>query len=417
MDFQSVQRVADLDIGQKEKENRDAKRGKTESGNESPHSKEGNMTKKYRVAIVGFGHMHINNVASLYAEHPQVQWAAAADTRPLCPERRVAPYTRQWNLDHLVEKLGLPKTYEDYREMLCQERPEIVIVSCENAQHPDVVEACAAVGAHVCVEKPMAASLADALRMKRACDAAGTTMIVNWPVTWLPAVRMAKRLIDEGAVGRVLEVKCRVGHTGPLGPSAAHAGVSETAAPMSGPERAATWWHQEAAGGGALLDFCCYGAMLARWYIGQPAVAALGMKANLDSQWADAEDNAAILVRFPQAMAVLEGSWTTWHHGGPSGPVVLGTTGTLVVDFESQDLAVRVERGHGRADSYPIDEQLPRGRANVAEEFVHHLDTGEPLHPTLQSQFNLEAMAVLDAGLRSARSGKLETVDDAAGNG
>jgi predicted dehydrogenase len=255
----------------------------------------------------------------------------------------------------------------------------------------------------------MAASLADALRMQRACAAAGTTMIVNWPTTWRPAVRKAKVLLDEGVIGRVLELTCRVGHTGPLGPSAAHAGVSETAAAMTGPERAATWWHQEAAGGGALLDFCCYGAMIARWYLGQPAVAALGMRANLDSQWGDAEDNAAILVRFPDALAVLEGSWTTWHHGGPSGPVVLGTEGTMIVGFDQPEACVRVEPSRGPAEVFPA-EPLPQGRTNVAEELIHHLQTGEPVHPTLQAPFNLEVMAVLDAGLRSSRSGKLETV-------
>jgi predicted dehydrogenase len=237
-------------------------------------------------------------------------------------------------------------------------------------------------------------------------------MIVNWPTTWLPAVRKAKTLIDEGVIGRVLELKCRVGHTGPLGPSAAHAGVSETAAPMTGPERAATWWHQEAAGGGALLDFCCYGAMIARWYLGGPAVAALGMRANLDSSWADAEDNAAILVRFPEALAVIGGSWTTWHHGGPSGPVVFGTKGTLIVEFESPEPCVRVERGYGAAENVQA-EPLPPGRTSVAEELIRHLDTGDPVHATLEAQFNLEAMAVLDAGLRSSRSGKLETVDTA----
>jgi len=371
------------------------------------------MSSKFRVAIIGFCHMHINHVAELYAAHAQVEWAAGADTRPLCPERRVAPYTRQWNLEHLVGKLGLPKTYDDYREMLQKERPEIVIVSCENAQHADVVEACAAAGAAVCVEKPMAASLADALRMDRACTAAGTKLVVNWPVTWLPAVRKAKALIDEGAIGRVLQFNCRVGHTGPLGPSASHAGVSETAAPMTGPERAATWWHQQAAGGGALLDFCCYGAMLARWYVGQPAVAAMGMRANLDSQWGDAEDNAAILVRFPEAMALLEGSWTTWRHAGPSGPVVFGTEGTLVVEFDSPEACVRVYRGRGPAEAIQA-EPLPEGCTNVAEELIHHLQTDEPVHPTLDAAFNLETTAVLDAGLRSARSGKLETVDNAA---
>lgn len=368
------------------------------------------MNPSYRVGIIGFAHMHINHVAALFAEHPQVELVACADTVPARPERRVAPYTRAWNLQHALEVLKVPKCYGDYHDMLAKEAFDLIICCSENAQHPEVVEACAAAGVAVCVEKPMAMSLAHALRMARACRAAGTTLLVNWPMTWSPAARRAKALIEEGIIGRVLEVKCRLGHTGPLGPGAAHAGVEEAAAPMTGPERGATWWHQAAAGGGAMLDFCCYGAMVARWYIGEPAVAALGMRANLDSPWGDADDNGAILVRFPQAMALLEGTWTTWDHGVPGGPIIYGTTGTLVVESRDGKEVVRLERGAGQTTLYEGD-PLPAGRRNIAEEFVHHRQTGEPLHPTLEMEFNLEAMAILDAGVRSAASGKLEMVE------
>jgi predicted dehydrogenase len=369
------------------------------------------MNKKYRVGIIGFGHMHINNVAALYAKNPQVQWVACADTLPIRKELREAPYTRGWNLKHALTDLGVPKAYDDYHEMLSKEKFDIIIITSENAQHADVVEACAAVGVNVCVEKPMADSLSDALRMVRACQAGGTTLLVNWPLTWSPASRRLKRLIGEGVIGRVLEVKWRAGHTGPLGPGAAHAGVSQTAAPMTGPERGATWWHQTATGGGAMLDYCCYGAMVARWYIGEQATAAMGMKCNLDSQWGDADDNAAMLVRFPSAMALFEGSWTTFDHGVSAGLIVFGTTGTLVID--NYEERVRLERGHHQTTYYE-GEALPKGRGDVAEEFIHHLETGEPLHPTLEMMFNLEAMAILDAGVRSAASGEVECVNNAA---
>ena len=368
------------------------------------------MPRKYRVGIIGFGHMHINNVAATYAAHPQVEWVACADTKPLRPERRVEPYTRAWNQRNIVERWGL-RTYEDYYTMLADEAFDIVIVTCENAQHPDVVEACTAAGVHVCVEKPMAASLSDALRMVRACQAAGTEMIVNWPLTWSPAARKAQELIAEGVIGRVLEVRWRSGHTGPLGPGVSHAGVGQAAEPMSGPERGATWWHQTAAGGGAMLDYCCYGAMVARWYIGEQAIAAMGMKANLDSPWGDADDNAMMMVRFPSAMALFEGSWTTRHHGVATGPIVYGTTGTLVVETREGKPIVRLERGHETALYEP--EPLPSGRATVAEEFIHHLETGDAVHPTLEMLFNLEAMAILDTRVRSAASGRLELVNSA----
>jgi predicted dehydrogenase len=368
------------------------------------------VSKTYRLAIIGFGHMHINNVASLFADHPQVEWAACADTAPATPERRTAPYTREWNRAHLIEKLAISKSYDDYRHMLAQEEIDIAIVTSENAQHPDVVEACAAAGVNVCVEKPMAMSLSDGLRMARACQAAGTTLVVNWPLTWSPAARKAQALIEGGLVGRVLQIKWRAGHTGPLGPGAQHAGVSDVAAPMSGPELATTWWHQEAAGGGALLDYCCYGAMVSRWYVGEQAIAAMGMKANLNSHWGDANDNGIIVVRFPGSMALLEGSWTTLDHGVPTGPIVYGTTGTLVVERQADRQIVRLERGHGETEIlHP--EPLPEGRTTIAEEYIHHLDTGDPLHPTLDMGFNVQVMAILDAGARSAASGQLETVD------
>ena len=53
------------------------------------------------------------------------------------------------------------------------------------------------------------------------------------------------------------------------------------------------------------------------------------------------------------------------------------------------------------------------GRADIAQEFVHHLETGEAVHATLDMTFNLDAMAILDAGVRSATTGRCETVDDA----
>merc|ERR1712000_532729 len=160
-------------------------------------------------------------------------------------------------------------------------------------------------------------------------------------------------------------------------------------------------------GGGAMLDYCCYGSMVSRWYIGELALAVIGMKANLDSHWGNAEDNAAIIVRFPGAMALFEGSWTTWDHGVPTGPIVYGTEGTIVLDSG----CIRREQGGGNTTTYQSD-PLPEGRTKIANEFIHHLKTDEPFHQTLEASFNLEVMAILDAGIESAASGQLEPVNN-----
>ncbi len=371
------------------------------------------MSQIYRVGAIGFAHMHVNNVLALFAEHPQTELVACADTTPDRPELRKGPYTREWNLEHALQDLGVPKSYGCYHEMLDTETFDIIICCSENAKHPEVVEACAAKGITVCVEKPMAMSLSDARRMARAVQAAGTTLIVNWPMTWNPAARKAKELVDAGAIGRILEVKWRGGHTGPLGAGAKHEGVADEAAPLSPTELGATWWHYIAPGGGAMLDYCCYGAMFSYWVIGQMATAAVGLRANLNSPFGDADDNGAMLVRFPGAMGLFEGSWTTLDHGVPYGPILYGTTGTLVMESKDDKAIVREEHGGGQTTIHRPASLSP-GRHDVAHELIHHLDTGGPLHPTLQMQFNLEAMAILDAGPRSAVTGKLEAVDTAA---
>jgi predicted dehydrogenase len=368
------------------------------------------MAKAFRVGVIGFAHMHINDVSARFAAHPRVKMVACADTAADRTELREGPYTRGWNLKKAVKDLGV-KPYDDFRRMLEKERLDIVICCSENAKHPDVVEACAAAGAAVCVEKPMAASLADALRMVRACRTAGSEMFVNWPMTWDPAAHKAKSLVDAGAVGRVIEVKWRGGHTGPLGSGATHAGVVQKADPLTPTELAATWWHHVDTGGGAMLDYCCYGAMASRWIIGEQAQAAVGLKANLNSHWGDADDNAAMIVRFPTAMGLFEASWTTASHGVPYGPIIYGTTGVLVMETQDGRRVVREEHGGGQSTVHAC-QPLPAGRDQVSGELIHHLETGEPVHPTLEMMFNLEVQAILDAGYRSASSGKLETVDN-----
>ena len=71
-------------------------------------------------------------------------------------------------------------------------------------------------------------------------------------------------------------------------------------------EKGDEWWHMEAAGGGAFLDYCCYGACMASWFLGQRPTAAYGLKANFASQYGDAEDYGAVMARYPEAVAILE---------------------------------------------------------------------------------------------------------------
>ena len=368
------------------------------------------MTQKYRIGIIGFAHMHINEVVPRFAEHPLAELVACADTVPDHEIPRAAPYTRLWNREHCVTTYSIPKVYDNYRDMLAAESFDIIIVASENARHAEIVEACAARGVNVCVEKPMASSFADALRMHQAAEKANISMAVNWPMTWRVAIRKTAELIQEGLIGKVLETKWRGAHNAPLGAGVSHRGASASESALTVEEQAKSWWHRTETGGGAMLDLCGYGIMLSQWFTSEPALSVMALKANLNSQWGAAEDNAAMLIHHPSSITVSQASWTTRGQGF-NNPIVYGTEGTLVAVYDPKIHSkghVRFENGFENKiiEAQPIEE----GRRNIALEYIHHLESGEPLHHTLTSQFNVNVMAALDAGIRSTNSGRMEEV-------
>ena len=348
------------------------------------------MPKTYRVGVVGFAHMHVTWLLDHFAALDNVEWVACADTVPLTPSLSDGAMTRAANIKHAQDEIGVPKTYADYHEMLDSEAFDIVIACPENARHGEVIEAIAGAGSHIITEKPPSASSGDFMRAVRAAELAGVELIVNWPSTWSGATRLVKEIADSGEIGQVFQVKWRQGSMGPL-------------PKLSERQRGAEWWHQSAPGGGALLDYCCYGANISRWIIGESPEAGMGMTGNFASGYGDAEDNAALLVRYPSAMTILESTWSCVNHGASSRHLVYGTEGTLAVEGNG----VRVFKDSGEG-SLREASGLPGGRDSVAKEAIHHFETGEPLHPTLTVPINIDAMAILDAGIRSAASGKLE---------
>ena len=365
--------------------------------------------KSYRVGVIGFAHMHVNELVDRFIATGCADIVACADTVPRTASLTTVEGSRNANLKRTLAAPGVPRGYQDYNEMLRMEDLDIAILCPEISQHAEVAEAVAQYGIHMVTEKPMAGRLEDALRMASAAEKAGVALAVNWPITWRPAIRRVKELLDAGAIGAIWEIKWRNGASlGPLAHGSTHPGATVVSGLVSDAEKAMEWWHQAEAGGGALLDYCCYGACLASWFLEAPPISVQCLKANLMSGFGTADDNAAMLLRFPSAIAILEASWTTFHIGVANGPIIYGTHGTIVVD--GADILVYRDRGVNTPSFVEKGEPLPQGRATIGEEFLHHLETGDPLHPTLALPINLAAVAILDAGMQSAEDGTTKPV-------
>jgi len=359
-------------------------------------------TKKYRIAAIGFAHSHMSgNLRDFASCDDQVEFVAACDVAPKIPSVSTEPGTRIDGLKEAVKLYGF-KQYEDYHTLLAEHQIDIALVCAENAFHPIVAETLLRNGIHVVLEKPMAADMPGALRMARAAWETGTKIVTNWPTAWRSSFRKAKELVDQGAIGKMFKFTFR--NADSQGPLSYGQKITDT-------EKGLEWWHQANVGGGSMLDYCCYGACMSCWYANSAPTAAYGLKANFDSPYGDAEDYAMITVRFPESVAILEGSWTTVNSGVANGPLLYGTEGTIVIQPDG-NVHLFKTRHTSKPDEVFTPEPLPEYRNNLGKETLHHLNTDEPLFPLLDLPLNLAAMSILDAGARSAVSKKMEMIDD-----
>lgn len=125
------------------------------------------MKDKYKVVIVGFAHVHINDVAKHFYEHPRIDLCGAADVPPHMPEMKPgAIYTREWNIDYCCKNYNIPK-FDDWKQMLDEVKPDLCVVNSENCYHVQITEECAKRGIGVSIEKPMATTMSDAMKMYR----------------------------------------------------------------------------------------------------------------------------------------------------------------------------------------------------------------------------------------------------------
>ncbi len=358
-----------------------------------------------KAVIIGFSHMHCNEVALYISEQPDFLLAAIADVpskaEPIPPYR----YTPVWNLNN-VKSNYCDNVYDDYRTMLDEVKPDIAFILCENGQKPEIVEECAKRGVNVSIEKPIAASYSEALKISAAVEKYGIEAVVNWPVVWRDYVHRMKSALDAKLVGEPLKLRYINGHTGPLGKGAKHRGVSENAEEMTDDARAKTWWHRSELGGGVFLDICCYGCLFTEWFMGEDAKSVLAYGANLNTPYGDTEDNFAAVVKYDGKMSVIEGTWTTPRAVIPSGPMVMCSDGVILCTGGAENMPdVKAYDMYGAEAEVPKLELKDKYR-NMPWHYANHVKTGEPIHPMLTLKANMEVMAVLDAAVRSSACGK-----------
>lgn len=161
--------------------------------------------KVLRIGIVGCG-----KIADGHAEI--IKFLDGADLVAVCDREPLLA-------EQLAVRFGVPNFYSDLDEMLAKERLDVVHITTPPAVHLPIVRQCAAAGANVFLEKPLAFDAVQGRQIIQAIVDAGLQMTVDyWPNFDPPAMEF-KRILASGAIGDPVHIESFIGYdlAGPYG--------------------------------------------------------------------------------------------------------------------------------------------------------------------------------------------------------
>jgi predicted dehydrogenase len=331
-----------------------------------------------RLGIAGMAHDHINGILSEYQQGKVIIVGIAEADKQLR-----AKYQEKYHLPDSI-------FYDDLKKMVLATKPEAVLGYNPVAKHIDIVEICAPLGISVMVEKPLAATLAQAKRMEFLALKYYIKLLTNYETTWYPSYQHVYNMASKDSIGQIRKMVVHDGHQGPKEIGCSKEFLSWLTDP-------------DLNGGGALIDFGCYGADLMTWLMdGQRPVAVTAVARHFKlSVYPKVEDDVNIVVEYPTATGLIEASWN-WP-------------------FSIKDLEVFGDKGYMHA--FDRSNTLTRINDNTSNAAI--TNTLEPpldnpvtylqlvlknrllgINDRSSLKYNMIVMQILDAAKRSIAEGK-----------
>lgn len=350
------------------------------------------MIQHFRVAGISFEHMHMGDNLRMAVEHDQCQVVSICDS----DKSRMIDAQRAFGLNDA-------QLFTDWMTCVESTRPDFIVLCPATGDHALWVERLAPLGLPLLMEKPFAASLADADRMIQACQRHDVTLAINWPLVWVPSHRTTKRLIDEAAIGEVLEVHYYNGNRGPLWHTAEKREVSQADVQQQKPH---SWFYSQQRGGGSLLDYLGYGATLGTWFMnGRKPIEITAMVDQPEGL--EVDEHSIVIARYATGLSKFETRWGTFtdpwtHQPQPKcGFVIVGSAGTI----SSYDYATTIRlQSSDCPEGRDIDVDLIAAPfQNPIQYFVHCLEHGQPIEGPLSPSLSRIGQQIVDTAFHSAK--------------
>lgn len=161
--------------------------------------------KKLNVGLIGAGFMGKAHVVG-YSNMPKLFWPA-----PAVPVMKTICDIVPEIATDAKERFGFEECCTDWHDVVNDPEIDVISVCTPNNAHADIAIAALEAGKHVICEKPIAAKLADARRMAKVAEEAAKKGIISmnaYQYRRVPALVLAKKFIDEGSLGEILNIRC-----------------------------------------------------------------------------------------------------------------------------------------------------------------------------------------------------------------
>lgn len=290
-----------------------------------------------KFGIISLAHMHAYNYASQILESSNQIVGVWDDDK-----ERGDSFSKKYNVRY----------YDKLEDLLSSTEVEAVIITSPTSEHYQHIKVALEHNKHILCEKPMCTNVAEGKKIIELVNSSAPKFMMSFPSRLDPGNMLIKKLISQGVIGDILELKVRVAH------SAAIDGWFE---------RNSWFIDLTKAGGGGFFDLGVHGADLMRWLMGE-VEKVHGLVINLTKRY-EIDDHGVSIVKFSSgALGVLEAGWTQSYGYNPI--EVYGSSG-FIFKSSSPELGLKV---YSKKLGGWIVPDIPRERENVVQRFVNFVN-------------------------------------------
>lgn len=340
-----------------------------------------NTNSPVRIGIDGLTHDHIHGILKdLKRTDIQIVGIAEKD------KNLVQRLANQYGFDTRI-------VYDDLATMIEKANPQGVVAFNSIYEHLNTVEICAPRGVHVMVEKPLAVNEEHANKMAELARKHNILLITNYETTWYPTNHKAFEMaVSSNQIGDIRKVIICDGHKGPQEIGCSKEFLAWLTDPVLN-------------GGGAVIDFGCYGANLMTWLMkNELPLSVTAVLQNIKPDiYPKVDDEATIILTYPSSQAIIQGSWN-WP-ADRKDMEIYGAVG-YVKALNATDFVYRLTREKPESDLKITN--LPDHQTEPFNYFANLINgTLEISNTDLSSlENNLIVVKILDAARKSAKENK-----------